>query len=476
MSNINRTLAFLLSMALILSASAAVGSRHFVFAQVGTTVSGTINSDVTWTPSGNPYYLNTDLTIAQGATLTIESGVTVDFTQTESAFAIPWGPYEKYFTYNMQVNGAINAVGVTFSNEEGDTTFYLENSKLSSIFQNDDFEGGFYINAEEVNVKIAGNIGQPSVSVEGGTSTIEDNLLSNVNVDGTSPNISNNTMVSVGLDDCSSVVSNNTFESISVSSGSPFISGNTVSGGSYGYGVSLTSLNDSAGALFSDNYIKGSFSEGAILVNGGSPLIERNFVIGGPAGIVVYGDTSPLIENNTLAEDTIGINIYDASGTPSPAIKYNNFEQNSQYNIYLGQQSVYGTTAPNVDAAYNWWGTTDLPSINQTIFDHKNNFNLGTVTYTPVLNAPNPEATPNPAAPIDTQSATSTTTSSGQSQPQPSQQPSQQQPKRADTQASTQIYLYGAIAVLTVLVAALSAIIVNYRRELRNRPPVPSAP
>ena len=139
-------------------------------------------------------------------------------------------------------------------------------------------------------------------------------------------------------------------------------------------------------------------------------MIERNIISSDTVvslrnagvGVAVYGNANPVIENNTVTGNSIGINIYNSNGSPSPTIVGNNFEQNSQYNIYSGQQGNYSSTAPDVNAANNWWGTTDLSVINQTIYDHKDNFNVGTVTFTPTLTSPNPEAAPNPNAPIPT--------------------------------------------------------------------------
>ena len=70
----------------------------------------------------------------------------------------------------------------------------------------------------------------------------------------------------------------------------------------------------------------------------------------------------------------------------SPTIIYNNLHDNTDYNIQLDQ-----STENDVVATYNWWGTTEISAINQTIYDFNNDFNLGTVIFTPFLIEPNPE-------------------------------------------------------------------------------------
>jgi len=49
-------------------------------------------------------------------------------------------------------------------------------------------------------------------------------------------------------------------------------------------------------------------------------------------------------------------------------------------------------TSSNIDASYNWWGTTDTQAINLTIYGSKYSFDLGTVSFVPFLTEPNPEA------------------------------------------------------------------------------------
>jgi len=60
----------------------------------------------------------------------------------------------------------------------------------------------------------------------------------------------------------------------------------------------------------------------------------------------------------------------------------------------------------SVTVSNNWWGTTDQQAISNSIYDSKNDFNLGTVNFVPFLAAPNPQApslntpipTPHPSA------------------------------------------------------------------------------
>jgi hypothetical protein len=62
----------------------------------------------------------------------------------------------------------------------------------------------------------------------------------------------------------------------------------------------------------------------------------------------------------------------------------NNLQGNTNYSLYL--------QGGDVNATYNWWGTTNTQAINQTIYDFKYDFELGVGTFVPFLTAPNPEA------------------------------------------------------------------------------------
>jgi hypothetical protein len=118
--------------------------------------------------------------------------------------------------------------------------------------------------------------------------------------------------------------------------------------------------------------------------------ITNNLIIDNNCGILV-GYLGGDIKENTVARNRIGIRQFTTS-IPSLAISNNNFENNG-YNYYITGEGF------NANAPQNWWGTTNTTSISQTIHENKNNFDFGTVAFTPFLTTPNSEA---PAIPTPT--------------------------------------------------------------------------
>jgi hypothetical protein len=64
--------------AIIISGLILVVTVHFGTAQSGTNVTGIISSDTTWTQVNSPYNLTGNVLVNEGATLTIEAGVTIN--------------------------------------------------------------------------------------------------------------------------------------------------------------------------------------------------------------------------------------------------------------------------------------------------------------------------------------------------------------------------------------------------------------
>jgi parallel beta-helix repeat protein len=316
-----------------------------------TTVGGIITSDTTWTQTNSPYVVTTPLLVDDDVTLTIEPGVVVYLNDTY-----------------LQVNGTLFARGTV-----AEPIFLVSNGTglrelLSPGTPVIKFSQGSTRWNEQTGV---GSIIENAViNTTQGTCTIY--------VDNVSPKINNCTIINI---DGGRV--------IYLESGAAIISNCSMTTSELSSAITV----GSASSNINNAQILGNTIRNCGLGIGifrGSPLVEGNLVANnmgskdsGLGGIRIDGyGTSPIIRNNTIAENSVGFNIRDA---PSPTIENNNIFDNVDYNIYLKNAES------DINATYNWWGTTNVSSINQTIRDFKNDFNLGKVTFVPLLTEPNPE-------------------------------------------------------------------------------------
>ncbi|MCA9971887.1 MAG: S8 family serine peptidase, partial [Anaerolineales bacterium] len=155
-------------------------------------------------------------------------------------------------------------------------------------------------------------------------------------------------------------------------------------------------------ALITKNEIAYNAEHGIHSMNDG--IVMGNLIHHNGAGFA--GDIGIMggqIVSNTILWNAYGIVF---SGQLSAPIHHNNLWGSSAYD-------VYHTNAQNVALAHNWWGTTDAGQIDQQIYDFQDDFNLGIVTYTPVLTEPAATApaflenlTISPASPIGIETAT----------------------------------------------------------------------
>jgi hypothetical protein len=165
-----------------------------------------------------------------------------------------------------------------------------------------------------------------------------------------------------------------------VSEGDVTIRDNTLANSEVGIG----------GSIVSSYYGQGDYSA---TPKARTVTIERNLIEGSQNGIDIGLQEATLnIRNNTITDCSVAITLTEC---PSATINFNNIQNFTQKSIKLVDTSV------NIDATYNWWGTTDVSAINQSIYDFKNDFYLGTVNFVPFLTEPNPEemATPIPEFP-----------------------------------------------------------------------------
>ena len=361
----------------------------FVGAQSPQNVSGILNVNTTWTKAGSPYTFTGSVSVSQGVTLTVEPGVTVNLGN-----------------FYLQVNGTLRAKGTNTENIH--------------------FNGG----GNGVNLAIIFTEVSTSYNEQTGSGSIIENVVidshTGIDIHKVSPKINNNTITgqyAVQVWDGSQVISNNIIHgSVGTHSATPTITGNTIFGEVYGYGVSDSQTNNfttitnnkiyaptlgegtgiySANTIITGNIIYG-FQTGITAIMESS-TIQRNLIINNQDGIVtglsghvLYGlptHSHPFkvtIQNNEITQNANGIAIRNEN-TNSQNIDYtltitnNNIENNRNYNFYLSSQL-------SVDVPNNWWGTADTAAIDQTIYDFKEDFSLGTVNYTPILSHPDPQA------------------------------------------------------------------------------------
>ncbi len=338
----------------------------------GTNVNGVITSDTMWTQENSPYNLTGNLLVNNNVTLTIQPGTTVNINN-----------------FYIEINGTLQAIG----------------NSSNQIY----FNGG--------SISFAPTSNGWDESTDTGC-IIDYSVLDSYLDVNCSAEIINNEINSGVQANAETTISNNTITDGVSAFGDAIITGNTISG----QGIELY-----ANATVVYNAIEGCSTGVEAFTQFWDPsnpnawlnttsLIENNLIINNGNGIEILAwqgsyPGNPIIQNNTITGNTDGIYVAEDLGAPSPTVIYNNIYGNN-YNVKLAVSN-------NVNATYNWWGTTDASAINQAIYDYKDDFNLGTVTFAPFLTASNPEAPAYNQTPQPTPSPSQTSTPSPSPSPTP---------------------------------------------------------
>jgi hypothetical protein len=443
MNNMGKSFALILILIMLVSSLTLMGIPPSVKAQTGTNISSqVINQDTTWTKAGSPYIFRGPVGVASGVTLTIDAGVTVYIGN-----------------FQLNVNGTLNVQGTS-----------TDKVVLNSLPTDDSPAQQINLRGENPECTIENAILNTTAIFSGVGASMKisncffngTNLIGAAGIDafGGSAVITNNYIAGGVAASYSSIISDNMIlEGIFVtgSSNNVVISGNNVTN-SGGIVMNLYGV-----GTISDNIISGG-SVGVAIEPEVSDTIEGNLITNNQCGISISTSVNSLlppvpdksiIENNTIANNGEGI-----GPLSQETIIYNNFQNNEAYNLVNG--------ASDVNATYNWWGTTNTQTINQSIYDNKNDYNLGVVTFVPFLNAPNPEA-PAIITPIPSLAPTS---SPSQSSSSPSPQPSHSQtPTSTSTPAGSGInsLFLLTITIALVVIAFLLAVIIALLLYVRKR-------
>ncbi len=378
----------------MISGLAFINTAHITKAQASTPVNGIIGSDTTWTQTNSPYSLTGNVLVNNGVTLTLQSGTILDlnsyYIRVNGSLIIQSGAtinMDLLGSDSIQVNGVLYAVGTSANpiHINGNYEFYDSlGPAIYSTITFSQFSMGWNQQTNSGSLIENTIINSTEIEVSSGVK-ISDNtfLSSSLTLLGGSPTVLNNNLAS-GLSLIDGLSLGKASENLS-----PVISNNKINGLNIGAGSGVVSDNVISSLTISDAY--------------GSPvstLIERNMISDSSVGISCNIQNSyngkATITNNTITNNAVGIQV----GSPyAPTIVENNIYGN-QINAKLS-----GTASGEVNLINNWWETTDSQAINQTIYDFKDDFNLGTVNFVPFLTAPNSQATPNPNAPISTPNA-----------------------------------------------------------------------
>ncbi len=97
-------------------------------------------------------------------------------------------------------------------------------------------------------------------------------------------------------------------------------------------------------------------------------------------GIYPKEESDALISFNEITENQKGIHLYQAQGL---RIEYNNIYDNKKYAISIAEAQDFP-----VNAANNWFGTTQREKIQEMLFDKNYDPDLAEITIAPFLNEP----------------------------------------------------------------------------------------
>ncbi|MEI6400176.1 MAG: right-handed parallel beta-helix repeat-containing protein [bacterium] len=328
-----------------------------------TIISNDITSDTTWTKTGSPYIISTDVYIAPSVTLTIDPGVVVKFADSNGSIGVigtlnAQGTSTKHITFTSYADDSLG----------GDSN----NDGTSTAPSSGDFDG-FYVgqnatlNLNYVDIRYAGD----TLFANEGTATISNTTLTKVS-SGLAFYKSTSTLSNITIDTTDSYplqfYQNSTADLNNISIKNAGADALLI------FNQSTVTVN---GATVGDL----SSSDSGVLVFNGSNLTASNLSIGSSYdGISTFNQATFSGDNITVASSTdAGIFAFSNSGwnnttisLTNSEIKNNNFGLHFINNVTVGSitnNSIHGNTTgaktedtTNLDFSNNWWGSDTGPT------------------------------------------------------------------------------------------------------------------
>jgi parallel beta-helix repeat protein len=386
-----------------------------------TNVSGVLTQSSTWTTSNSPYVVTGNILVSSGVTLTIEPGTRITFQS---------GTF-------LQINGTLIADGnasalIVFTSAQNSPAagdwgpIFLTSSSVGATVSGSDYVSGSVFRYAQIEYgrgiglrdaypylsdntfyKNAGNgegcTGPAVLNWNGsgstpGTLVIKNNLFDRNEASAFE-------VYSLGFGNLQvrpvSVISNQFFNNVGLAvtlcaeafSSNEIIS-NLMSGNHSG--IYLAHANE---VTITNNTIRGAivpFTAGVgVDIYSGSPRIENNLFHDNKcpnprcAIINIRSGGQPTVINNTFLRNQIAA-LFDFQDNGGGTYNGNNLSGNQvQFVFRRDPASPLGANATG-----NYWGTTDTNVISALIYDFYDDFSPGIITFSPVLDAPNPAAPP----------------------------------------------------------------------------------
>lgn len=375
-----------------------------------TDVPALIEGDAAWTAAESPYTIEQDTIIAEGASLAIEAGVTVEMADGVSLIvkgelrAVGTAGQQVLFTGKDDGSGKGRWISVMFENSSADAVFIdVDEYESGSILEWCTFEHGTRA------LKLDG--ASPYVH----RSTFTDNLSEVASVllaggagilvtGGAAPRIRGCTFYQ------NEALPAAYGGAIYAESSAPIIQDCTFDGNKAVYGGALTT-DIVASPIVGNKFVN---NEATITKGGAASLITtvsaflNNVVTGNlakldGAGIHVCVDCHPhavpFFLDNTIA-DNLSEDPDPAHGAAGIGAAYLRMmtHNNIHGNLRKGEPSDFGWFHPleegfpdwvaNRSVAGNWWGTADTAEVEKTVADGNDFDGLGKVEFEPVLDGP----------------------------------------------------------------------------------------
>lgn len=213
---------------------------------------------------------------------------------------------------------------------------------------------------------------------------------------------------------------------------------------------------------------------------GGHVLVEKNLITDCYYGIQIFSpnfanlNTALTVKDNAIRNNQVGLYV---SNRYNPTVTGNNIVGNV---VSVKMVTDYSGQSADISIPNNWWGTTSTSAIDQSIYDFNDDFNLGKVTYTPILTSENTAAYPDSSVPIPSTSPLPTLTPTAEphsnSTAQPTTQPTQNPTVTSNpTEPTPQVPLSidwatAVVIALLAVVAVLLAVNILYMRRRAAKP------